>query len=104
VAGAAERAREVTSGEIARQLHARAWRGSSRRDDFIADHVETDDAGVVAIRKTAPDGVADGLTQLREIIGLGDDRRADAAADVAAFRRFFDQRTNRGVIFRPLIR
>ena len=64
---------------------------ASRRKDFVVNQVKAKNLGSFRRVEVTADGVPNRRAKAREILGLGDDRGAQSAGDVAAFWRFFNE-------------
>lgn len=81
VAVAAKGFREVAAREIPRQPHA------LRGDDFVVNEVEPNHSRALAVLEMAADRIANGATQLVEVVRFGDNRCADGARHGSRPRR-----------------
>ncbi len=87
VAVAAERVREISARDIAREPHHLGG------DDFVVDQMESDRLRSLGILvEVTAHGIAHHLSQALQIIRLGEDSCAQSTSGVAPFRRVFDEK------------
>lgn len=90
VASAAQSARQVMSGKVARRPY------HSRCDHFVAYVMQPNHLWPLTILVVASDGVSHRLAKLCQIVRLGEDRCSDCARDVAPRGGFLDDEQDLG--------
>ena len=77
-------AREIAAGKIAREPY------HSGGDDFVVDKVKPDRLGPIGILEVTAHCVANGVSELVEVVRLGENRRPDGARRVPALSGFLN--------------